>query len=344
MATIKDIAKKLGLGVSTVSMALNNHPKIGQNTKEEVLQAAKELGYVKNGLAADLQKGRSNLILLIVEDASRPFFSNVISQVQKAVAKHDFDLLISTTFENHSNTAKKYISEHRGAAAIVFTMNIEDSFIKTYASTDFPIFVLGRKVKGENVYCVPSYTNKQPMGYKATQHLIDYGHKHIAFVKGAFNTLGTVRRFEGYLKALKDNNMSYDEDVVYVAKDSTYESGYKVTNEIIADIKQKNIDAILYSNDDLAMGGIRSLIDQGVQVPDDISIIGYNNLPYAKLLIPALTSVGGTDLGFSSTYAVDFLVAKITKQDTLEVEKSYEKQFSLAEEIIYERDTVKKRK
>ncbi len=202
MSTIKDIAKKLNLGVSTVSMAINNNPKIKEETRKLVHETARELGYVKNGLAADLQQGRSNLILLVVEDAARPFFANVIDIVQRQLNKYDFDLLISTTYKNHTSTAKKYISEHRAAGAIVFTMSIDNNYITQYASSDFPVFVLGRHIIGDHTYCLTHFFEElgikyKPPGYLATDYLNKRGFENIAFVFGALHTLGTVRKLEG---------------------------------------------------------------------------------------------------------------------------------------------------
>lgn len=341
MATIKDIAKKMNLGISTVSMALNDNPKISIDTRNRVLAVARDLGYVKNGFAADLQKGRSNLILLVIDDASRPFFARTINAVQKQVAKYDFDLLICTTFENHVGTAKRYISEHRAAGAIVYTMNIDDEFLKTYASEEFPIFVLGRHVNDENVKSVPKPKNPKPMGLLATQYLIDKGFKRIAFVKGALNTLGTVRRFEGYLKGLADSNIPFDENIIFVAEDSSYESGYAVTTDMIKKIKELKIEAVYYANDDIAIGGLRSLLDHGINVPNDISIIGHNNLPHSKLIIPALTTVY-SDQTIEPTYAVDYIVAKILNKDTKEIDAEYIEKISNNPEKVIERETVKK--
>lgn len=341
MATIKDIAKKMNLGVSTVSMALNDNPKISIDTRNKVLAVARDLGYVKNGFAADLQKGRSNLILLVVDDASRPFFARIINAVQKQVARYNFDLLICTTFENHTITAKKYISEHRAAGAIVYTMNIEDEFLKTYASEDFPVFVLGRYVADENVKSVVKPENPEPLGLLATQYLIDKGFRRIAFVKAALNTLGTVRRFEGYLKGLAKNNIPFDEDIVFAAEDSSYESGYSVTTSMIEKLEPLKIDAIFYANDDIAIGGLRSLLDHGINVPKDISIIGHNDLPHSKLLIPALTSVYG-DQTIEPTYAVDYIVAKILNKETESIDKKYLEKIKNNPEKIVERETVKK--
>ncbi len=333
MVSIKDIAKELKLGVSTVSMALNNHPMINVKTKEMINAKAKELGYIKNGIAYDLQRKKTNVILVVVTDASRSYFSRFISIVQKEIAKHGFDMLISTV-ESSVNTAKKYISEHRADGAIIYTNKIDDDFLKQYAAVEFPIFVIGHFVEGENIYCDVNRTDIV-IGNTAVNYLIAKGHKKIAFVKGSVNTLGTPRRLIGYKKALFDNNIPIDEGLIYDALGSTFEDGYNITKEIIK--KLDDIDAIYYANDDIAIGGLKALSDNNIKVPTDISVIGNNNLPESALITPALTTVGSKTHEKFNEY-VDILVKAINKE-FINKEEIYFNSI-INDEVIIERETV----
>lgn len=346
MATIKDIAKKMNLGVSTVSMALNNNPKISEATRKDVMRVARDLGYVKNGLAADLQRGRSNLILVVVDDASRPYFSRFINIVQKRVTQYGFDLLITTTFTHHPETAKRYISEHRGAGALIFTMNIDDDFIRQYANADFPIYVFGR-----NVYdCDHVYDRKADSGhyydngYLSTKYLINQGFKNIAFVRVILNTLGTTRRFEGYLQALNESEIEYDEELVFDCNpldgQSFYDIGYNVTKLIIAKKKNKNIEAVYYYDDSLALGGMRCFHEANIQVPEMISIIGNGNFDYSSYSVPALTTVGNTSYETIYNYAVDVIVAAIENRAIEEIDSQYQESLEQSKEVVFERETV----
>lgn len=341
MVTIKDIAKKLNLGVSTVSMALNGNSKIKEETRNLVLNTAKELGYVKNGLAVDLQQGHSKLILLVVEDASRPFFSKVIDYIQRRVAYHNFDLLISTTYLKHDNTAKKYISEHRAAGAIVYTMNVDDDFILQYASDDFPIIVMGRKILGDYVKSLPNFDNEVESSCSITGYLLENGFRKIALVLGALNTLGSIRRLENYLQSLNQAHIDIDESKIFYADESTYEAGYHVTETMLDAIRNGDIDSIVYANDDIAIGGLSCLNENSIRVPEDISIIGGTNLVQSKIVKPSLSTLGSNDETLVYHYAVDYLVTKILKNDTSLVEKEYKQRFENYKEIIIERETVK---
>lgn len=333
MATIKDIARELNIGVSTVSMALNGNQRINEETRQKVLAKAKELNYVKNGIAVDLQRKSTNLILLVVDDASRPFFSRTINAVQRKISEYGYDLLIATTFNGHIETAKRYISERRADGVIVFTNRIEDEDVLRYACKDMPIFVIGRYVKGDYVYSEPLINDVQ--GEEVVNYFYQKGYRKIAFVKALPHTLGTIRRFKGYQRALANHHLEYNEEIVFSANGSEYEDGYRITKEIIKKIDQ--IDAIFYSNDDIAIPGVKCLIDHGIQVPERVSVIGYNDLPYSKLVTPALTTV--TTCQTTTSYAVDVLVAAIRNEDVDTIMKQYVGELDKICERIIVRET-----
>ena len=310
-ASIKDIAKSLGISVSTVSLALNDKPRVSKEMREMVKQKAKELNYVKNGSALDLQRKRTNIILFIVSDASRSFFSAIINQLQTATANFGYDFIICTTFGDHLNTAKRFMEEHRADAAIIFTGTIPDEMIQSCASEDFPIVVLGRHVEGEHVYSLFSGTLPES---PITQYLIDLGHRKIAFVKGSSASLNTSRSFNQYKNTLVKNNLPFDETLVFDAMGSSYKKGYAITEKLIDRIEE--IDAIQYSTDDIAIGGILCLKDHHIQIPQQVSVIGHNNIAESSFISPSLTTYGDTeDLYLYYEAIIHYLITMIEKED-----------------------------
>ncbi len=293
MASIKDISRELGLGVSTVSMALNDNPKISKETRELVKAKAKELKYVKSAAAVDLAKKKTNIILLVVNDASRAYFTEVIEDLQSATAINGYDLLISTTYGNHDETAIRLMREHRVDAVIIYTNTISDDVIRDYASEDLPIIVLGRLVEGNpNVYSFEYSTTIYPL--PTVKYLIEKGHKHIAFVKGSSVSLGTSRSFIGYKKALEEAGIPYEENLVFDAHASSQKAGYQITSMAILP-QIKKIDAICAANDDLAIGCLFALKDHHIRVPEDVSITGQHNIPLSAYVTPSITTVGNTN-------------------------------------------------
>lgn len=312
MASIKDIARELNMSVSTVSLALNNKPRVSKETRELVLAKAKELNYVKNGIAADLKRKKTNLILFIVNDASRSYFSNIINLLQKATSSFGYDLLICTTYDNHLQTAERFIIEHRADAVIVYTNTIPDHLLIQNARDDFPIVVLGREVKGDNIYSYPFADNQQSLD--TTNYLIETGHKKIAFVKGSNVSLGTSRTTKKYIKSLEKYNIPYDENIVFDAKGASYSHGYEITKKILPLLSQ--IDAIQYSTDDIAIGGMMLLQENGIKIPEDISVVGRNNIPESSFSCPTLTTSGGSsDIYLFYESMVNFLILLIEKNE-----------------------------
>lgn len=311
MASIKDIAKKLNLGVSTVSMALNDSPKIRPETKELVREMAKEMNYVKNGIAVDLQRKKTNTVLLVVEDASRAYFSSFIFGFQKYIAEYEYDLLISTTYQGNKKTALRYISENRVDGAVIFTKTISDNFIERYASESLPIVVVGRELYSENLYSV--YGDSMESASMLTKYLIDQGHKKIAFMNGSHISIGSSSRYKGFKKELKKAKL-LDNHVFIDAKASTFEAGYNTTKNLIK--QDPDIDAIFYANDDIAYGGIEALKEEGIGIPQDISIVGCNDLLLSKYIKPSLTTTSGNQVLMAKESV--FLLMKALKKEPIE--------------------------
>lgn len=288
MASIKDIAKELGVSVSTVSLALNDKPRVSEEMRQKIKEKAREMNYVKNGIAADLQRKRTNIILFIVNDASRSFFSSIINHLQVATAAFGYDFLICTTYGDHIATAKRFLEERRADAAIVYTSTVPDEMIREYAREDFPIVVLGRHVEGDYIY---SNTPAQIDGALLTvDYMIEQGLRRVAFVKGSRVSLNTSRSYNQYRNSLEKYGIAYDDALVFDAGGASYKYGYSVTEQLLPIIH--DIDAIQYSSDDIAIGGMMCLREHGVSVPDDISVAGRNNIPESGFIYPGLTTLG----------------------------------------------------
>lgn len=344
MTTIKDIAKALGMSVSTVSLALNDKPRVSQETRNLVKAKAKELKYVRSGIAADLQRKRTNLILFIVNDASRSFFSTIINHLQKATSNFGYDFLICTTYGNHLSTAERFIKEHRADAIIIYTSTVPDELIIENAREDFPIVVLGRKVDGEHVYCYLGEDIKQTLS--TTEYLIQQGLEKIAFVKGSSVSLGTSRTFNKYKKTLEKHQIKINEDLIFDAGGSSYQHGYNITEKMLPIIKDLN--AIQYSTDDIAIGGMMCLKDHGIRIPEDISVVGKGNIPESNFISPGLTTLGVTkDYYLFYESIIHYLILMIEKNEEysaiLEQLAHYLDNFNDESQLII-RESVKEKK
>lgn len=287
MATIKDVAKRAGVAISTASYALNGHDKIKGATRERVLQAAKELNYRKNGLARDLKMSKTNTIALILSDLVGPFYSELIRGVQELVLEKGYDLIVCSSYGDESSTAAKFLRETRVDGVILLAHNIKSDFIRESAREGFPIIVLDRYLT-DNPHIVSINVNNHEGAYEATNYLIDKGKSSIAFISGPQVSADSHDRLAGYRQALKDRGLTYHSKWTINGK-FTQEGGYQATQMLI---HQGGIpDAIFYANDEMAIGGLDALKDHNISVPKEISIIGFDDIQIAAYLHPQLTTM-----------------------------------------------------
>ncbi len=339
MVSIKDIAKELNIGVSTVSMALNDNPRISEKTRKMVQEKAREMRYVRNGAAVDLQKRKTNLILFVLYDASRSFFSKVIQQLQEATNQLGYDFLISTTYGGHSSTAERYIREKRSDAVVVYTKTIEDELLGECASPDFPIFVLGHNADTGNPYVHSFLSAKETEPLDTCEYLIEKGHRRIGFVTGFAESYGTIRSMNGYRLSMKNHGLPIDETLIFDAKGSQSEDGYRITEEEILK-RVDDMDAVIFSNDDIAVGAMKCFNEYQIAIPEKLSVIGKHNIPASSSTNPPLTTSTSV-LGYPDYYLdlMRYLDSCIKGRPDSSAEEKLNSQIS--DNVIIERQTVR---
>lgn len=285
MVTIKDVAKHAGVALSTASYALSGSDKVSPKTREVVLQAAKELNYQKNGFAMDLKRKSTKTILLILSDLSGPYYSELIRGTQEVTLSNGFDLIACSSVGGADSTAYKFLQERRVDGAIVLDPNISEHLLRESAREGCPIVVMDRYVEGDFIMNVAA-DNVQG-GYEATRYLIGQGHRDIAWIGGPSNSLGSQHRKEGYLKALQEEGIVNTKWML--VGNFTEEGGYHSTKVLL--MQEERPTAIFYGNDEMAIGGYKALREFGLSVPEDVSIVGFDDIQVAEYLSPPLTTV-----------------------------------------------------
>ncbi|CAG9620793.1 LacI family DNA-binding transcriptional regulator [Sutcliffiella rhizosphaerae] len=328
MATIKDVAKLAGVAVSTASYALNNVNKVSPATMKKVQDAARELNYFKNGFASDLKRTKTNTIALILHDLSGPFYSELIKGVQEVSMTNGYDLIACSSVGGAQSTAVKFLKEKRVDGAIILAHNISNDIILDSAREGFPIVILDRKLDHDHVYQVE--VDNIHGGFIATEHLINKGHREIGFVSGPLNSHDNEMRFEGYQKALTYHEIKY-QNKWKVFGDFTREGGYRATKMLIA--QRQLPEAIFYANDEMAIGGLQAFKENNINVPGDISIIGYDDIQLAEYMNPPLTTIR------QPKYEAGALAVHVIFQ-ALSKESEVEKYYKLSTEIV-DRKSVK---
>lgn len=313
MVTIKDVAKRANVAISTASYALNGIDKVSKETKEKVQKAARELNYQKNGFASDLKRQNTRTIALILSDLAGPFYSELIRGVQKVAKEHGYDLVACNSIGGESSTAVKYLTERRADGCIVLAHNITDQMISAASSKNYPIVLLDRHIEKDSIVSV-AVDNKKG-AYQATAYLIEQGHHKIAYVSGPFGSYDDQMRFKGYREALETEQIEY-RPKWRVTGNFTRESGKMATKILLA--SEDRPTAILFANDEMAIGGIETCKEQGVVIPDEISIVGFDDILEAKYISPKLTTIRQPkfEMGSLATHLIFQLIDK-EKLETL---------------------------
>ncbi len=289
--TIKDVAKCAGVAISTVSRVLNNKDRVSEKTRQKVLRAVELLNYQPNLLAQSLKNKHSNTIGLIVQDISRPYFPDIIKGVETKAQEYGFNVFLCDGEWNTQKIISHFnVLHNRNVDGIIFSspMNLNTDLIfkmKQISNTGIPIVLLSKE-NNELGYCTVNI-DESAGAYKATNHLLNLGHKRIAFIGGFKNSYITEDRLEGYRLAMGKSKLFSNNLIKYT--DFEVEGGEKATFELLNQPSPPT--AILTVGDLIAIGALMQAQKMSVKVPNELSIIGFGGIDYTKYTTPSLSTV-----------------------------------------------------
>ncbi|KAB1068049.1 LacI family transcriptional regulator [Tamlana haliotis] len=300
--TIHDIARALDINSSTVSRALSDSPRVAKKTKDRILKKAQEMGYQRNLLASNLRKNITNTIGVVLPRISRHFFSSVIQGIEEAAYQEGYNVMICQSleqYEREKNIIETLAANRVDGVIVSISMETVDyNHFECLKSRGVPLVFFDR-------HCdIPGYNNVLiddfQAGFDATQHLIEKGCKKIIHFSGPQELEIYKNRFEGYKAALIKNDLPFRSD--YVIKTRLNEvDGIANTKKLLND--KLEFDAIFSANDVAAIGAIKCLNEEGIRIPDDISIVGFSNEPISTVINPTLTTINqpGVEMGQRAT-------------------------------------------
>jgi len=302
MITIKDVAKAAGVSISTTSYALNGKGNVSKEKKDNILRIAKELNYSPNGAAKNLKKQKTELVGLFVHDINGPFYNELIRGIQQVTILNGYELIVFCDSGTKKNSSYNFLNERRVDGAIIISPTIKDNEIITLAKTGLPIVVLDREITGDKL-CNVLIDNENGAS-NAVNHLIAQGYRDIAFLSGPEEAYDNKKRFEGYLRTLKFNGIEFNEKMVLKGR-FTENSGYDAVTTYL-ETNKKPPSAIFSANDEMAIGAIFALRDKGFKVPEDVAVVGFDNLVVSSYITPALTTVKRPmyEMGLLSTHTL----------------------------------------
>ncbi len=287
--TIFDVANKAGVSKSTVSRVLNDKDSVNEKTRKKVLKVMEQLNYYPNSSARSLVTKKTHTIGLVVPDITDPFFLQFIKGAEDVGVKSNYNMLLVSSNWHVKDEWRylKLLEEDRTDGILLISgRNIADSYIEFLESEKTPIVIIDR-ILDKNI--IPTVNVDNVNGaYILTKHLLENGHRKIALVMGPNNMQAALNRYKGYKNALDKFNIEITDELIYQG-DFSEESGYQATQKIVDD--GIDVTAIFYSNDGMAIGGLKLFKEKGIKVPDDISIVGCDNIRELSLIDPPLTTL-----------------------------------------------------
>ncbi len=310
--TMKDIAKEANVSVATVSHVLNGTKKIGEEKHKKIMSIIEKYNYIPNSTAKNLRQMKTKTAGLVVSSFPDSFVTEMIHGVEERAREAGYNLLLVNTNEdkNYEEETMNLLYSKMVDGVILSPTTNDVGYIKPFLDNNFPIVLVNRQ--DYNIKNTPRVTgDNYQTGYDATKHLLSHGHRDIGFIYATRNVTTTDDRIQGYIDALKDYDIPFQE--------SYLESGYATVNGGINAVKsllnrEANITALFIQNDLMTMGAISKLKELNIHIPNDIAIVGFGDFPSSTIIDPPVTNIILPPDTIGKT-AFDVLLNKVNNPD-----------------------------
>ncbi|RAK06310.1 LacI family transcriptional regulator [Halanaerobium saccharolyticum] len=331
MVTIKDVANEAGVSIATVSAVVNDSRPVAKSTRKKVMKIIEEMGYNPNPVARALKKGKTKRILYMVPSIKNLVFAQFIDKVQQALIEKGYDLILLNN-EARSDLTKSYLSiihpSNIDGVIMTQTRTCGEIIKKTCKNKSIPLVVLFEPDIFNDVSMV---TSEEQTGIeKAVDHLLAKKHKKIGFLK-VEDSRNQMKRYQSFINKLEKEKVDFDDKWLIECDDHDEQASYKAVHSYL-ETEELEFTALLACNDFLSLGAIRALRDSGFRVPEDISIIGYDD-SIAEYLHPTLTSIKLPKENLANK-AVELLLNQIEQEDSAVQTAKYEQDLVVRESVI----------
>ncbi len=317
--TINDIAKMANVSKATVSRVINNKEEgVSEETRKRILKIIDEVGYVPNSNARSITVSETKTIGLVIPDVRNHFFAELARGVEDCSSEHGYTVFLCNSDMN-IDKQKNYLNalfEKRVDGIILNASGDfkDKKFRNKFYKIDIPVVLIDRKTKDLERYKGVFIDNVEA-GYKATKYLLSGGYENIAYLGGTYGIDTTMKRFEGYRKAIEEAGIKLNPAYV-VYGDYSIESGYEKTFTLIKN--NKEIKGIFAGSDIIAIGVIKALKEMNILVPDEVEVIGIDNIDISQLITPSLTTVAqpAYEIGYKACEKLlNYINFKLDKED-----------------------------
>ena len=310
MPTIRDVAKRAGVAPITVSRVINDSGYVSQGTRARVEAAIVELGYVPNTLARSLRSRRTNTLALVLTDITNPFWTTVARGVEDAASDAGFNVILCNTDESQIEEDRylRVLLQKQVDGVLLVPARSTSVSVPRIQKQSTPVVVLDRRVPNAPVDVVRC--DSEGGAYQLTRLLLSLGHRRIAILSGPREVSTAEDRVTGYKRALAENGLNPEQDLIHYGE-FTLENGYATTQRVLSIVPRPT--ALFAANNFIAIGALRALREAGLRVPEDVALVGFDDLPPALVVDPFLT-VAAQPAYQMGQRATELLLARLSDQ------------------------------
>jgi LacI family transcriptional regulator len=313
MATIKDIARYSGLSIATVSRILNKKGNYSKETEKKVLQIAKDLGYIANLTARSLKTGLTRTIGVVLNEFYLQQYPSLVSSVFDVLRTHNFSLEI--ILDSNLNECSRLLSEGKLDGLLITDINVEPGGLRELIERAGDLVFLGGDIEREDVNLVE--IDYFQGGYLATNQLISLGHTDILFIEDDTTLFFTQEIKRGYLFSLDENGIQYKEPLIVRGdSSSTAEREMIGFNAVKQNFGEISFSAVLATDDKIAYGALKAIREDGLKVPENLSVIGFGNMSPSDYIVPRLSTIE-IPISQMGELGTEILLNNITRKDRI---------------------------
>lgn len=320
MATIYQVSELAGVSLATVSRVMNNNARVSEATRNKVLDAMAQLGYRPNSIAQSLASNRSNSVGILVSELHGPFYGEMLSGIEnecRAAGKHVIIAAGHSEAESEKDGIEFLISRNCDAL-ILHVEAVSDDYLTKLAGGKLPIVLINRYIAKLADNCIS--LDNELGGYLATQQLLQQGHTQLAYIAGPMWKSDAKDRYAGHLRAMAEHGLTFNPALL--AEGDFRDSGGSACMQRLLATKLP-FTALVCANDEMAAGAMEVAREQGLQVPQDLSIVGFDNLILARYIYPKLTTID-YPIGEMGRMAARWVLKNIYQQQALQLKNVFE--------------------
>ena len=320
--TLKEIADKLNLSISTVSRALNDHPDISLKTKNKVQELASELNYIPNIFARGFRAHKTNIIGVIVPNITHYFTTTLIRGILQEASFQGYRVIVSESNDDvKKQTEMLNTMIQFGVDGVLMSLSKMTKDIDSILRVMHTLPLILFDKASNKIPCTQVVINEEEAAYDAVEHLLNIGKKRIAIIKESENSYNSEKRYSGYLRALKEHQIPIDKKIILSVDNISLTQGKRMAS-ILMSLKHKP-DAIFAITDSAAIGVIKTLKKLNIKIPDEIAVVGFSNSIRSTIIEPQLTTVDQPGQKIGAT-AVKYLIEEINNPNDEFVNKTIE--------------------